>query len=64
MISSDGLEEFKLIMLEDYGIKLSDQQAYQDAIAFLEVFKVLVADITLIQKDSIDTKRTEHGNVS
>lgn len=64
MISAGGLEEFKQIILEENGIKLTDKQAYQDATAFLEVFKVLAVDTTLIQKDRIDNKRTEHGNVS
>lgn len=64
MLSQEAVEEFKQIILEEQGIELTDQQAYQDAIAFLEAFKVLVADTTLIQKDRIDTKRTEHGNVS
>lgn len=64
MISPESLEEFKQIILEDYGIKLSDQQAYQDAIAFLEVFKVLVKGNGLIQKQSIDTQSKENGNVS
>ncbi len=63
MINPEGLEEFKEIMLEDYGIKLSDQQAYQDATAFLEAFKILV-DTSLMQKDGIDTQAKEHGNVS
>lgn len=44
MISPEGLEEFKQIMFEDYGIKLTDQQAYQDATAFLEAFKILAID--------------------
>lgn len=56
MISAEGLEEFKQIMLEDYGIKLSDQQAYQDAEAFLEAFKILVADTSLILKNPVDTQ--------
>lgn len=64
MISLEGLEEFKQIIFEDYGIKLSDQQAYQDAIAFLEAFKILVNNSGLIQKQSIDTQSKEDVNVS
>lgn len=64
MLSQEAIEEFKQIILEEQEIELTDQEAYQDAVAFLEAFKVLVADTTLIQKDRIDTKRTEHGNVS
>lgn len=58
----EGIQEFKKIILEDYGIKLTDQQAYEDATAFLGAFKIL-ADATLIQKDSIDSQRKGHGNV-
>lgn len=51
----EGIQEFKKIILEDYGIELSDQQAYEDATAFLGAFKSLT---------DIDTLRKEHGNVS
>lgn len=50
----EGIQEFKKIILEDYGIELSDQQAYEDATAFLGAFKLLV---------DIDTQRKGHGNV-
>lgn len=60
MISSEGLEEFKQIMLEDYGVKLTDQQAYQDATAFLEAFR-LVADNSLIPKSLVDSQSKECG---
>ncbi len=60
MISNGSLEEFKQIMLEDYGTELTDQQAYQDATAFLEAFKIL-ADDSLIQKSLVDSQRKECG---
>ena len=56
MISQEGLEEFKLIMLEDYGITLTDEQSYKDFTAFLEAFKVLAAGTSLIQKRSVDSR--------
>lgn len=58
MISNEGLEEFKQIMLEDYEVKLTDQQAYQDATAFLEAFR-LVADDSLIPKSLVDSQSKE-----
>lgn len=54
MINLEDLEEFKQIIFEDYGIKLTDQQALQDALAFLDAFRILVVD-TFEEKD---------GNVS
>lgn len=56
MISNESLEEFKLIMIEDYGISLTDEQAYQDFTAFLESFRVLATGTSLIQKSSVDTQ--------
>lgn len=56
MISNEGLKEFKLIMSEDYGVTLSDEQAYQDFTAFLESFKVLATGTSLIQSHSVDSQ--------
>lgn len=64
MISEEGLKEFKEIVLEEYGLELTDQQAYHDAVAFLEAFKVLIGDTSLIHKQPIDTQSKEDGNVS
>lgn len=64
MITPEGLEGFKQIILEEYGIKLSDQQAYQDATAFLEAFKVLINSSDSIQKRYVDTQGKENGNVT
>lgn len=50
MLSFEALEEFKQIIYEEYGIKLTDEQAYQDAVAFLAAFKVLIID-TLSKED-------------
>lgn len=61
--TDESIREFKQIILEDYGIELADQQAFEDATAFLGAFKLLT-DADLIQKDSIDTERKEYGNVS
>lgn len=61
MISNEGLEEFKLIMSEDYGVTLTDEQAYQDFTAFLESFKVLAAGTSLIQKSSVDSQSKGYG---
>ncbi len=63
-LTSEGLEEFKQIILEDYGIELSDQQAYQDAVAFLESFKALATNTILMQKEPIDIQSRGGGNVS
>lgn len=64
MLGRESLEEFKLIILEEYGIELTDEQAYQDATVFLEAIKILVDDNSLIQKKPIDTPSKEDGNVS
>ncbi len=56
MISQESLQEFKQIILEEQGIELTDQQAYQDATAFIEAFKVLAADTSLISKSPVDTQ--------
>lgn len=53
MISEEGLKEFKEIILEEYGIELSDLKAYEDAMALLEIIKMLISDGS-IQNSMID----------
>ncbi len=50
-LDQSSLEEFKEIIYEEYGIKLTDEQAYQDAVAFLAAFKTLIID-TQWEKDA------------
>lgn len=64
MVSKEGLQEFKQIILEEYGVNLTDEQAYQDAVAFLEAFKVLTTGTNLMQKHPVDTQEKDGGNVS
>ncbi len=59
MISEEGLKEFKQIILEEQGVELTDEKAYQDATAFLEAFKLLVTDTSLIQKSLVATKKED-----
>ncbi len=54
MLNPKSIEEFKKIIFQEYEIELTNEQAYQDATAFLEVFKILI----------VDTPREENGNVS
>ena len=54
ILKQESLEEFKEIIYEEYGIELTDEQTYQDAIAFLSAFKTLI----------IDTQWEEDVNVS
>ncbi len=56
MISQEKLQEFKQIILDEQGIELTDEEAYQDATAFLEAFKLLITDTSLILKSTVDTQ--------
>ena len=67
MISSEALTEFKQIVLEDYGLELTDEQALADATALLEVIRILVSDFnnsSLISKDPIEFEDMEVLNVT
>ena len=64
ILEQSSLEEFKEIIFEEYGIELTDEQAQQDALAFLEVIRLLSTNISLRQKKPVDTPREEDANVS
>lgn len=51
ILEQSSLEEFKEIIYEEYGIELTDEQAYQDAVALLEILKILIID-SLGEEDS------------
>lgn len=51
-MNETALQEFKQIILEDYGLSLTDEQTIADATAFLEAMKAL--SMGLLFKDSID----------
>jgi hypothetical protein len=40
-ISKGRLEEFKQIYLKEYGVKISDEKAYELALPLLQLFKVI-----------------------
>lgn len=42
LINREELDEFKAIAFKEYGIKLSDKQAFEQATALLNLFDALV----------------------
>lgn len=42
LITREELDEFKAIALKEYGIKLTDSQAFEQATALLNLFDALV----------------------
>jgi len=42
LINREELDEFKTIAFKEYGIKLSDKQAFEQATALLNLFDTLV----------------------
>lgn len=56
MISNEGLEEFKQIYLEEFGIQLSNEEALEKAIPVLNLVKSLIEPVKNL---SIDADKKE-----
>ena len=50
IITKEELEEFKKIALKEYGVKLTDEQAYEQGSALLNLFEHMI-------KQRIEEKR-------
>lgn len=56
-ITKEELEEFKQLAFKEYGIKLTDEQAYEQGSALLRLMDC-VLDKTLQQKKEDTVRRT------
>lgn len=59
MISNEGLEEFKQIYQEEFGVLLTNEEALEKALPVLNLVKTLVQPQgdSLIKKDSVDESK-------
>lgn len=56
MISQEGLEEFKQIYFEEFGVELSNEEILEKALPILNLVKTLTQSQSniLIKKDPVD----------
>lgn len=55
MISAEGLEEFKQIYREEFGVELSNEEVLEKALPVLNLVKTLIQpQSNLVTKDPVD----------
>lgn len=59
MISTEALNQFKTIMLDDYGVALDDNEAIGLAEDYLAALEVVLAPPIMLPKDHYLTKPLE-----
>ncbi|MEO8581296.1 MAG: hypothetical protein ABI425_01810 [Patescibacteria group bacterium] len=54
--TKDELEEFKKIAFEEYGIRLTDEQAFEQGFALLSLFEYVIKKAVQKKKLTVESK--------
>lgn len=59
LITREELDEFKAIALKEYGVELTDEEAFEQATALLRLFDVLLEKKLATRRNRVNINTTQ-----